>query len=137
MKDREERVSGVRSLWDQLRDRFGYHVVATNALALLFLSWIPGVHMIRTGILSGHAEHVIAYGLSGVLTVAMLAERHAAWWIAAALVAYSFILELGQMFVPGRHAAFEDFFFSSAGAAVGVIACAMLRWLVTLRGLRE
>jgi VanZ family protein len=110
-----------------LRERFGNHIVAGNALVLLLASWTPGDEMIRTEILSGHAEHVTAYALSGALMCAMLVGRYTTWWIAATLVAYAGIPELGQMFVPGRHAAFEDFLFSATGAFGGVIACAVLR----------
>ena len=36
------------------------------------------------------------------------------------LVAYAAVLELGQLFIPGRHAAFGDFMASSLGAITGV-----------------
>ena len=84
----------------------------------------PGDDMIRTGILSGHAEHVIAYALSGAVMYAMLAPRFAAAYIVvAAIVAYAGLLELGQLFVPGRHAAVADFLFSTTGAVVGIVSC--------------
>ena len=82
--------------------------------------------MPRSGNLSGQVEHLLAYSLSGALMLAMLAERHAAWRVAMALVAYAGLLEFGQIFVPGRHAALGDFYFSAAGVLVGVIACATL-----------
>jgi VanZ family protein len=62
--------------------------------------------------------------------LAMLAQRHAAWRVAAVVVAYAGLLELGQSFVPGRHAALEDFYFSAAGAIVGILTCAALRLLL-------
>ena len=107
----------------RLRDRYGLGVVAANALALMLASWTPGEDMIRTGVLSGHAEHVIAYALSGAVMYAMLAPRFAAAYIVAAIVAYAGLLELGQLFVPGRHAAVEDFLFSTTGAVVGIVSC--------------
>jgi VanZ family protein len=107
----------------RLRDRYGLHVVAANTVALMLASWTPGDDMIRTGILSGHAEHVIAYALSGAVMYAMLAPRFAAACIVAAIVAYAGLLELGQMFVPGRHAAVADFLFSATGAVIGIVLC--------------
>jgi hypothetical protein len=107
----------------KLRDRYGVRVVAANAVVLMLASWIPGEDMIRTGVLSGHAEHVIAYALSGAVMYAMLAPRFAAAYIVAAIVAYAGLLELGQQFVPGRHAAVEDFVFSTTGAVIGIVSC--------------
>ncbi len=107
----------------RLRDRYGLSVVAANAVALMLASWTPGDDMIRTGILSGHAEHLIAYALSGAVMYVMLAPRFAAASIVAAIVAYAGLLELGQVFVPGRHAAVADFLFSTTGAVVGIVSC--------------
>jgi hypothetical protein len=118
-------VSGAReqaSALARLRDRYGVGVVAANAVALMLASWTPGDDMIRTGILSGHAEHVIGYALSGAVMYG-LAPRFAAAYIVAAIVAYAGLLELGQLFVPGRHAAVADFLFSTTGAVVGIVSC--------------
>ena len=110
----------------ELRNRFGRYVIVANAFVLLLASWMPQSYMPRSGMLSGHVEHFIAYGLSAALMLAMLAERHAAWRVAVALLAYAGLLEFGQIFVPGRHAALRDLYFSAAGVLVGVIACATL-----------
>ena len=110
----------------ELRNRFGKHVVLANALVLVLASWMPRAYMPRSGMLSGHIEHFVAYGLSAALMLAMLAERHAAWRVAVALLAYAGLLEFGQTFIPGRHAALGDFYFSAAGVLVGVVACATL-----------
>jgi VanZ family protein len=131
----ESNVSRISRFWVASRDRLANFVVTANALVLMLASWTPGDDMIRTGILSGHAEHVIAYFLSGALMFAMLAARHAAWRTAAALVAYAGFLELGQTFVPGRHPAFDDLCFSAGGVVAGVIAGEVLRkLLVPFRG---
>lgn len=108
---------------------FNKYLVAANMLALLIASWTPGEEMIRTGVLSGRMEHLLAYGISGAFTFAMLAERCALAWIAIALVAYAGLLEFGQAFVPGRHAKLADFLFSAIGAVLGVIAGLSLRHL--------
>ena len=108
-----------------LIDRFSAWLVAANALALMLASWTPGSYMVRSGY-SGHFEHIIAYALSGAFMFAVLAGRYAAWQVAASLVGYAGILELGQIFVSGRHAGIDDFLFSAAGAIAGVVASAAL-----------
>jgi len=127
----------LTALLGELRNRFGIHIVAANALVLLIASWTPRPYLLRSGVVSGQVEHLLAYSLSGALIFAVLAERHAAWRVAAGLVAYAGLLELGQTFVAGRHAALEDFYFSAAGAIIGVLACAALRRLITPGGMRD
>jgi VanZ family protein len=114
------------------RDRFGYHAAAANAAALMLASWTPGDAMIRTGKFSGHAEHLIAYALSGAIVYALLAQRHATGYIVAAIVGYAGLLELGQALVPGRHAALEDFLSSATGAIIGIAACIIVRAVAKL-----
>ena len=126
--------SGLARHWRALTDRFGNALVAANALALMIASWMPRDYMVRTTMFSGHVEHTIAYSLSGAFMFAVLAGRYAAWQVAAALVAYAGVLEVGQLFVPGRHSGFDDFLFSAAGAVVGVLACAALRRRFAPRG---
>ena len=102
-----------------LIDRFGGWLVAANALALMLASWTPGKYVVRSGFLSGHVEHTVAYTASGAFMCAVLAGRYAAWQVAAALVAYAGVLELGQLIVPGRHAGIDDFLCSAGGAVAG------------------
>jgi VanZ family protein len=120
--------------WRALTDRFGNWLVVATALALMLASWTPGNYVVRSGIFSGHVEHTGAYGLSGAFLFAVLARRHAAWQIAALLTAYAGLLELGQIFVPGRHAGIDDFLFSAAGTVVGVLACAALHKRIVAGG---
>ena len=127
----------MTALLGELKNRFGIHIVAANVLILLIASWTPRPYMLRSGLVSGPAEHLLAYGLSGALIFAVLADRHAAWRVAAGVVAYAGLLELGQTFVAGRHAALADFYFSAAGTIIGVLACATLRRLIAPAGMRE
>jgi VanZ family protein len=106
--------------------RFGNHLVAANALILMIASWAPGSVMVRSGIFSGRVEHTAAYALSGALMYAVRAGRSPAWQAALMLSAFAGVLELGQIFVPGRHAGFDDFLFSMAGAIAGVLVSARL-----------
>jgi VanZ family protein len=88
-------------------------------VALMVLSWLPGEEMIRTG-LHNRIEHFIAYAGTGLFLVAGFGDRVAALRLALFLVVYAGILELGQNFSPGRHAALFDFASSSAGGLVGI-----------------
>jgi len=112
--------------WRALMDRFGNLLILANALALMLASWTPGGYMVRSGILSGHMEHTVAYALSGALIYAVRVGRWAAWQVAAMVLAYAGVLELGQILVPGRHSGIDDFLFSAAGATAGVLASATL-----------
>jgi len=60
-----------------------------------------------------------AYLIAGI-TVLVAYPRKTLWSIAALLSAYAGVLELGQMYVPGRHAALLDWMASSSGV---VCAC--------------
>ena len=75
--------------------------------------------MIRTGVLSGHEEHFLAYLISGFVVAAASHRSHYAKLVCA-LCSYAALLELGQYAVPGRHPAFEDFSASSLGALIGI-----------------
>ena len=112
--------------WRALADRFGTPLVAANALLLMIASWTPGGLMVRSGIFSGHVEHMVAYAFSGALMHAARAGRTTAWQAALMLSAFAGVLELGQIFVPGRHASLDDFLFSVTGAITGALVSAAL-----------
>ena len=99
---------------------------AGSLLALAVLSWMPGPYLVRTGVLSGQQEHFLAYFLSGC-TVGLATRGFSQFQIACALWCYAGVLELGQLAVPGRHAAFVDFSASALGALVGIGTIAVLR----------
>jgi VanZ family protein len=87
-------------------------------IALMALAWLPEEVMRRTT-LGDHAEHFIAY--LGTSTIMGLAFRKSPRLVVlcALLIIYAAILEVGQLYSPGRHASFQDFAFSSAGAVTG------------------
>jgi VanZ family protein len=86
---------------------------------LVWLSWIPATLEIRTG-MAGQIEHAIAYcGTGAILALAYQEPRR--WRMAVGLVALAGILEIGQLWVPGRTSQFIDFAASSAGAVAGVM----------------
>jgi VanZ family protein len=104
-------------------------------IALMTLAWLPEEVMRRTT-LGGYAEHFIAY--LGTATIMGLAFRKSPRLVVlcALLIMYAAILEVGQLYSPGRHASFQDFAFSSAGAVTGtggwllwIARSRMLSWL--------
>jgi len=99
-------------------------------LSLAVLSWMPGPYMVRTGVLSGHEEHFLAYLLSALLISTTQRRTTPSSWTGLALALYACALEIGQLYVPGRHPAVEDYCASAAGALVGVAVASVLRRLV-------
>jgi VanZ family protein len=87
--------------------------------ALAVASWTPGQEMVRTGF-NTRLEHVAAYLIAGIAVISAYPGRPI-WTIAAILCAYAGVLELGQLFIPGRHAAILDWLGSSSG-----VLCACL-----------
>jgi VanZ family protein len=88
-------------------------------IGLAVASWTPGQEMVRTGF-NARLEHVAAYWIAGIAVI-IAYPRRPAWSIAAVLCAYAGILELGQLYIPGRHAALLDWLASSSG-----VLCACL-----------
>ena len=87
---------------------------------VVWLSWIPREWEVRTG-LAGQIEHVIAYAGTGVLLAFGFGPARA-WRIGALLVLLAGVLEVGQIWIPGRTAQVIDFPASSAGAVLGTLA---------------
>jgi VanZ family protein len=95
-------------------------------LALAVLSWTPGSYMVRTGVLSTHQEHFLAYLLSALTISAAQGRGAPAAWPGFALVCYAGLLEVGQLYVPGRHPGITDFSASSLGALLGMVLASAL-----------
>lgn len=86
---------------------------------LVWLSWIPADLEIRTG-MAGQIEHAVAYcGTGAILAFAYQEPRR--WRIATGLVVLAGIMEIGQLWVPGRTSQPIDFEASSVGAVAGVL----------------
>ena len=120
-------IAKATRLFVRIGRRHAYKLVVGNALLLLCASWLPGRWKPRTEMLSGQAEHAIAYFLTGFAVTLLLAGYRTAWQIALSLVLYAGMLEQGQYFVPGRHASVSDFSVSAAGGLVGVAMAALLK----------
>ena len=96
--------------------------------ALVALSWVPGDLRPQTG--GGRTlEHACAYFVvAGVLAVACPPPR--GLLTACGLVLLAAVLEIGQLWIPGRDATLSDFLASATGALLGAaltIAVARLK----------
>jgi VanZ family protein len=102
-------------------------------IALATLAWLPEKVMTRT-ILGGHAEHFIAYLGTAIIKGLTVRKSPRLVVLCALLIMYAAILEMGQLYSPGRHASFQDLAFSSAGVVTGglflwMARTRMLSWL--------
>ena len=101
-------------------------------IGLAVASLTPAQEMFRTGF-NTRLEHMVAYLFAGIAVIAAY-PRTSKWSLAAILCAYAGVLELGQMYVPGRHAALLDWLASSSGV---LCACATVFAFRDLRNLRR
>jgi hypothetical protein len=93
---------------------------------LIVLSWLPGDEMVRTGI-SARGEHTVAYFGTAIIMALAYRERPRLYVQTALLVMLAGVLEIGQLYVPGRTSAILDFMASGTGAAVGGLVMALMR----------
>jgi VanZ family protein len=83
--------------------------------AIFALSVVPAA--VRPVVAPQTIEHAAAFAIAGVLFV----FAHELTFIrgAAVAVAYSGLIELVQLFVPGRHARLSDFLIDALAALIG------------------
>ena len=96
-----------------------------SVVGLAIASWTPGEEMIRTGV-RGSFEHIAAYCISTLMLVCAHPSR-SPWTIGGALAVYAGILEIGQIYVPGRHSQLEDFAASCFGVAIIIVPILWIR----------
>ena len=96
-----------------------------SVVGLAIASWTPGEEMIRTGV-RGSFEHIAAYCISTLMLVCAHPSR-SPWTIGGALAVYAGILEIGQIYVPGRHSQLEDFAASCLGVAIIIVPILWIR----------
>lgn len=85
---------------------------------LVWLSWIPKDWEVRSGA-AGQFEHVVAYAGTALL-LGLGFFRVPARHLGLALVVLGGVLEIGQIWVPGRTAQAIDFAASVGGALSGL-----------------
>ncbi len=92
------------------------------------LTWWPALETrpIKSFGLPGQIEHLVAYcATCAALTLAH--PRSPRWAVIGGLIAYAAVLEVGQLYVPGRSAQLSDWATGALGAVLGVLAISRLR----------
>jgi VanZ family protein len=95
----------------------GRWLVPVCVVLLAVLSLMPAEELVRTS-LPGRFEHFFAYLATGAVA-AVGYGRARSIRVAILLSAYAGLLELGQIWAPGRHSQLSDFAASAAGAIAG------------------
>ena len=72
-------------------------------------------------------EHALAFVLVGLAVGLAFPQRK--WLVAAVSVVLIGLLELMQLWAPGRHARLEDFVVDAVTACVGLAGAALIGWL--------
>ncbi|HZM08327.1 MAG TPA: VanZ family protein [Methylocella sp.] len=88
-------------------------------LAIIVLSLVPGVDRPHTG-LPGEAEHFIAYCSTGTAFALGFWSRGSRIMVALGLTLLAGLMEIMQLWVPGRHSAIADAVVSSTGGLLGI-----------------
>ena len=78
-------------------------------------------------------EHFVAYFAAGLLLALGLWSRRNVLLLCLAIPLYAAVLEIAQLFIPGRSSEFIDFSASSAGAWAGIVLAWLLRSACKLR----
>jgi VanZ family protein len=100
----------------------------TSLLAILALSLVPGGFRPHTMILPPAFEHVAAYAVAAFFLGLACYHRVPPVQLVLLLTGYGALLELGQLWVPGRHGQLSDIGADLAGASIGVmLALAAMR----------
>jgi VanZ family protein len=91
---------------------------ALAVVAFAVLSFVPWQLRPHTGV-PGPLEHVAAYAIAGGLLTFGYGKRSQPFIVVLSLSLYAAILEIAQIWVPGRNPTVIDFAASSAGALIG------------------
>jgi VanZ family protein len=82
-------------------------------------------------------EHFVAYFAAALLLALGFWNRRNMLLLCLALPIYAAVLEIAQMFIPGRNSELIDFFASSGGACAGLISAWLLRSACRLTVVRK
>jgi len=103
-----------------------------SLIAIGVLSEVPGE--LRPHIFAvSQLEHVVAYFAAALLLALGFWNHRNVLLLSLALPLYAAVLEIAQMFIPGRNSEFIDFFASSGGVCAGIISAWLLRSACKLR----
>jgi VanZ family protein len=93
----------------------------TSLLAILALSLVPGTFRPHTVILPSAFEHVAAYAVAAFFLGCACHHRVPPVRLVVLLTIFGALLELGQLWVPGRNGKLSDIGADLAGASIGVM----------------
>ena len=102
-------------------------LAAAAYIAIGMASLVPKALRPSTGIIPGAAEHFCAYFVLGIVTALAFRERTSLRKLAALNAIYAGILEIGQIFVPGRVSTPVDFAASALGSCAAIALLALWR----------
>lgn len=83
-------------------------------------------------VLGQQGDHALAFLLVGIFFG--LAYPQQRWTVSTVAVALIGLLEIMQLWVPGRHARFEDFVVDALSACVGFALSAVANWMMAQFG---
>jgi VanZ family protein len=95
-------------------------------LAICVLSLVPGEYRPHTMILPAEFEHVAAYTVAALFLGLARAGRLSAPRLVLMLTVYGGLLELCQLWIPGRNAQVMDIAADFVGASIGVLVASVL-----------
>lgn len=111
------------------RARWGVTIAAMVAIALGSL--LPAGALGLPIDVEPHIKHLIAYGFLGtMLVLATRADWPGAFGLAGLLVIAGIVIEILQIFIPGRSFMWLDIATSSLGAFSGVVLGRFVQWFV-------
>ena len=117
--------------------RLALHGGLVCVAILVLLSWLPAREMARTG-LSGRIEHFIAYAGTTIAFAVAAGGGGRPWLRAGLLLALAGVLEVGQLWAPGRNASIWDWLAGGTGVVVAtLLAPPLARRLAWLAGVRH
>jgi VanZ family protein len=108
----------------------------TCVAIIVVLSLVPGNERPYTG-LPGQIGHIIAYCGAASLLGLRYPTAKARFGMVAMLALIAAVLEVAQLWVPGRHSQFIDFATSTAGACLGMLAVAVVDRLAVTHASRS
>jgi len=96
------------------------------AFAILVLSVVPPSGRPTTGV-SHNMEHLLIFLAMGLAFAVGYRDRLPA--VAGGLLLFCGVIEVVQIWVPGRHARLSDFLVDVAAAGLGVAAAVAAKWI--------